>query len=239
MTRAAHSFADFARRVAGGGDDLPAPVVRVSHLSLDDVARAVPAGALFARTSWTEGEDLATGCLLWLGAGTGAPADFDRALRGRVTTGGEGEPALRWSELVPLRTDDVVDVLRQAGVPETCDVHEYRFGSELDAMAFLFLRSRRETVPPIAEADRGSNLEHLLDVRLPLTIRLGSTRMRLDDVLRLTAGSVVELDQREDEPLEVLANGRVVAHGEVVVIDERFGLRITQVGSVEERVRSV
>jgi len=82
------------------------------------------------------------------------------------------------------------------------------------------------------------NLQHLLDVRMPLTIRLGSTRMSLDDILRLTQGSIVELDQRENEPLEVLANGRVIARGEVVVVDERFGLRITDIGSSEERIRA-
>ncbi|NNE43333.1 MAG: flagellar motor switch protein FliN [Gemmatimonadetes bacterium] len=86
-------------------------------------------------------------------------------------------------------------------------------------------------LPP--EAD---HLEHLLDLRLPLTIRLGSTRMTLEELLRLSPGAVVELDQREDAPLEVLANGRMIARGEVVVVDERFGLRITEVGSPEERV---
>jgi flagellar motor switch protein FliN/FliY len=62
--------------------------------------------------------------------------------------------------------------------------------------------------------------------------------MSLDDVLRLTQGSLVELDQREDEPLDVLANGRVVARGEVVVVDERFGLRITEIGTTEDRART-
>jgi flagellar motor switch protein FliN/FliY len=92
--------------------------------------------------------------------------------------------------------------------------------------------------PPPAPADDFRNLGHLLDVRLPLTIRLGSTRMPLDDVLRLAPGAIVELDRGEDEPLDVLANGRVIARGEVVVVDERFGLRITEIGSREERLRA-
>lgn len=89
-----------------------------------------------------------------------------------------------------------------------------------------------------AAAPELRNLGHLLDVRLPLTIRLGSTRLPLDDVLRLAPGAIVELDRGEDEPLEVLANGRVIARGEVVVVDERFGLRITEIGSPEERLRA-
>jgi flagellar motor switch protein FliN/FliY len=82
------------------------------------------------------------------------------------------------------------------------------------------------------------NLRHLLDVRIPLTIRLGTTRMTLDDILRISKGTIVELQQREEEPLEVLANGRVVARGEVVVVDDRFGLRITEIGDPSERVRA-
>lgn len=97
--------------------------------------------------------------------------------------------------------------------------------------------SRPAAVPaPLAPELR--NLEHLLDVRLPLTIRLGSTRMLLDDILRLTPGAIVELDRGEDEPLDVIANGRVIARGEVVVVDERFGLRITEIGTPEERIRA-
>jgi flagellar motor switch protein FliN/FliY len=83
-----------------------------------------------------------------------------------------------------------------------------------------------------------SNLHHLLDVRIPLTIRLGTTRMTLDDILRISKGTIVELQQREEEPLEVLANGRVIARGQVVVVDDRFGLRITEIGDPAERVRA-
>ncbi len=83
-----------------------------------------------------------------------------------------------------------------------------------------------------------SNLRHLLDVRIPLTIRLGTTRMTLEDILRISKGTIVELQQREEEPLEVLANGRVIARGEVVVVDDRFGLRITEIGDPAERVRA-
>jgi flagellar motor switch protein FliN/FliY len=82
------------------------------------------------------------------------------------------------------------------------------------------------------------NLEHLLDVRIPLQIRLGSTRMKLEDVLRIAPGAILELDRSEEEPLEVLANGRVIARGQVVVVDERFGLKITEIGTSSERLRA-
>ncbi len=92
---------------------------------------------------------------------------------------------------------------------------------------------------PAEEGDRPDlhNLRHLLDVKIPLKIRLGSTRMNLEDILRITPGAILELDRREEDAFEVLANGRVIARGEVVVVDERFGLRITEIGSSSERLR--
>jgi flagellar motor switch protein FliN/FliY len=63
--------------------------------------------------------------------------------------------------------------------------------------------------------------------------------MALDELLHLIPGSVIELEQREEEPLEVLANGRVVARGEVVVVDERFGVRITEIVASRERLAAV
>jgi flagellar motor switch protein FliN/FliY len=222
-------FAEFARRFAAGGDDLPAPVAEVSRASLDAIVRRAESGALFARTSWTEAGSEHTGSLLWIGAGRGSATELDRFLRRRVEAGGDDELGLRWSALVPVEAGAMLDTLQQAAVPATCEVREFRLGP----MAFLFLPAAPEPALPEALAsdeEPATKLDHLLDVRLPLTIRLGSTRMNLDDVLRLTVGSIVELDQLEDEPLDVLANGRVVARGEVVVVDERFGLRITHIG---------
>ncbi len=95
-----------------------------------------------------------------------------------------------------------------------------------------------ESADPVVESADIGNLQHLLDVRMPLTIRLGSTQMNLEKLLRLVPGAILELDQREEEPLEVLANGHVIARGEVVVLDERFGLRITEIGGAEERLRA-
>ncbi len=95
------------------------------------------------------------------------------------------------------------------------------------------------TLETAAAAPAFRNLDPLMNVRLPLTIRLGSLRMNLDELLHLTPGAILELDRHEDEPLEVLANGQVVAHGEVVVVDERFGLRITEIGSATDRIRAL
>lgn len=79
------------------------------------------------------------------------------------------------------------------------------------------------------------NLDLLLDVKMPLAVELGRTRMLIRDILELGPGSVIELDKAAGEPVDLLVNGKLIARGEVVVIDESFGLRITEiVGSASE-----
>ncbi|MEQ9093243.1 MAG: flagellar motor switch protein FliN, partial [Miltoncostaeaceae bacterium] len=79
----------------------------------------------------------------------------------------------------------------------------------------------------------------LLDVPLQVTVELGRTRMRIRDVLELAAGSIVELDRIAGEPVDVLVNGKQIARGEVVVINEEFGVRITEVAHPATRLRGV
>jgi flagellar motor switch protein FliN/FliY len=71
----------------------------------------------------------------------------------------------------------------------------------------------------------------LADVELDVTVELGRRRMPLADILRLTSGSVVELEKLVGEPLQVFANNRLIAEGEAVVIDDQFGVRITSLAS--------
>ena len=88
-------------------------------------------------------------------------------------------------------------------------------------------------------SDVPRNLDLIMDVPLEFTVVLGKSRRTIKDILSLGAGSVVELDKMTDEPLEILVNGKLVAEGEVVVINESFGIRITNIMSKEERVRNI
>lgn len=83
------------------------------------------------------------------------------------------------------------------------------------------------------------NLEILLDVPVTLAMEVGRTRISIRNLLQLNQGSVVELDRTAGEPLDVFVNGTLVAHGEVVVINEKFGIRLTDVISPAERVRKL
>ena len=80
-----------------------------------------------------------------------------------------------------------------------------------------------------ATAENPTNLNLVLDVPVNLTIELGGTQLPMRDVLQLNVGSVVQLDKPADAPVELSINGKLIARGEVVVIEERFGVKITEV----------
>ena len=84
----------------------------------------------------------------------------------------------------------------------------------------------------------GDNFHLLAEVELEVTVELGRRKLPLADVLRLTTGSVIELENLVGEPLEVYANGRLIAEGEAVVIDEQFGIRITRLASDRQRTKA-
>ena len=84
-----------------------------------------------------------------------------------------------------------------------------------------------------AEARPGSDLRRLSAVPIDLSVEVGRTRMTVGETLELREGSVITLDRMADEPVDVLVNGTPIARGEVVVIDEQFGLRLTHILSEE------
>jgi len=89
------------------------------------------------------------------------------------------------------------------------------------------------------ENDAGSdvNLDMILDVPVTLSLEIGRTKMPIRTLLQLNQGSVIELERGAGEPLDVYVNGTLIAHGEVVVINDRFGMRLTDVVSPSERIR--
>jgi flagellar motor switch protein FliN len=80
------------------------------------------------------------------------------------------------------------------------------------------------------------DIDFILDVPLELTVQLGMTKMLIRDLLQLGQGSVVELDKLAGEPMEILINNKLVARGEVVVVNEKFGVRLTDIVSPAERI---
>lgn len=88
-------------------------------------------------------------------------------------------------------------------------------------------------------SDEERSIDMLLDVQLPISIELGRTKLTIAEILALGPGSVVELNKLAGEPVEVLVNRKTVALGEVVVVDENFGVRVTQLMSPEDRIKAL
>ena len=186
------------------------------------------------------------------------------SLRLQLEEGGEDEAPLplEWETMTLVPAGDLEAYLSEAGIENPTPAAHLAIKFEEHQFDFTFLPGPPATEDVSEEMENLANEEpeggaeteedasasagsvdgipsHLLELKIPLSIRLGSTTMNLDEVLKLSAGAIVELDQRDDEPLEVIANGKVIAHGEVVVVDERFGLRISKIGSSSDRLRAI
>lgn len=90
--------------------------------------------------------------------------------------------------------------------------------------------------PPVTKHN-GQDLDVILDIPVNISMEVGSTSISIRNLLQLNQGSVIELDRLAGEPLDVLVNGTLIAHGEVVVVNEKFGIRMTDVVSPSERIK--
>ena len=84
-----------------------------------------------------------------------------------------------------------------------------------------------------------ANMEMILDIPVTASVEIGRTKINISNLLKLNQGSVIELDRLAGEPMDVMVNGTLVAHGEVVVVNEKFGIRLTDVISPAERVKKL
>lgn len=85
--------------------------------------------------------------------------------------------------------------------------------------------------------DSAADIERILDIPVQLSVEIGRTRTTINNVLQLSPGSVVELDAKAGSPMDVLINGYLIAQGEVVVVNDRFGIRLTDIVTPSERMR--
>ncbi|MGN2337461.1 flagellar motor switch phosphatase FliY [Clostridium cagae] len=108
-------------------------------------------------------------------------------------------------------------------VQEPIEVHEAAF----------------EALVPGDTSQVPKNIDLILDVPLDISVVLGRTKKSIKDILNLSTGSLIELDKLAEEPVEILVNGKKIAYGEVVVVDENFGVRITSIVSNAERIKSL
>ena len=128
---------------------------------------------------------------------------------------GQDELAEEWAKALDAGEDNV------EGQPLDGDVGQAQFDE---------LKETKSAGP-------SKDLDFILDIPLEVTVEMGRTRMLINDLLRLGQGSIIELNRLAGEPLDVLVNNKLVARGEVVVVSEKFGIRITDIVSPMERVK--
>ncbi|MDQ6629706.1 MAG: flagellar motor switch protein FliN [Pseudomonadota bacterium] len=90
---------------------------------------------------------------------------------------------------------------------------------------------------PTGQTSAGNDINMILDIPVQLTVELGRTRIPIKNILQLAQGSVIELEAMAGEPMDVLVNGYLIAQGEVVVVNEKFGIRLTDIVTPSERMR--
>ena len=95
------------------------------------------------------------------------------------------------------------------------------------------------TFAPTTGSTAGNDINMILDIPVQLTVELGRTRIPIKNILQLAQGSVVELDGLAGEPMDVLVNGCLIAQGEVVVVNDKFGIRLTDIITPAERIRKL
>lgn len=160
------------------------------------------------------------------GAGEGAADDWAAAMDEQKSTDQPAKgSADDWGDALneqKAATDSAVDsVLGNSPSVDAAPVQEF------DAAAAL------------KNVDADANLDLILDVPVNLAMEIGRVQVPIRNLLQLTQGSVVELDRLAGEPLDVTVNGTLIAHGEVVVVNERYGIRFTDVISAAERVKKL
>ena len=109
--------------------------------------------------------------------------------------------------------------------------------SEVHAAADQISPASFQNFAPTGASGAGNDINMILDIPVQLTVELGRTRIPIKHILQLAQGSVVELEAMAGEPMDVLVNGYLIAQGEVVVVNEKFGIRLTDIVMPSERMR--
>lgn len=158
------------------------------------------------------------------GAPDGSPLDLAAALRPALEA---AVAELGAGVLEAARTEPVATAL-------PADAHLVALATDEGVQAWFGLRLRSEPTPTPGVPTQRASLNVLYDVEMTLTAELGRTKLPVRQVLELTPGAVLELDRAAGSPADVMVNGRLIARGEVVVIDEEFGIRITEIARGED-----
>lgn len=156
--------------------------------------------------------------------GPGADEDWAAAMEEQTAA---SEPATEAADAA-----DWGDALKEQAAAETQEIDDFKTAEFQDF-------GEHENVDDAKTLSEDVNLDVILDVPVTISMEIGRTLINIRNLLQLNQGSVVELDRLAGEPMDVLVNGTLIAHGEVVVVNDKFGIRLTDVISPTERVKKL
>lgn len=160
------------------------------------------------------------------------PVDMARSIIDRMS-GGHDEDTLDENEMIDMSIDSI-----SSNVSSEDNMNKDEFIQSENVEPINVQKAQFAPLTEILSQER-QNIDLILDVPLEISVVLGKTKKTIKEILELGNGSLVELDKLTEEPVDILVNGKKVALGEVVVIDENFGVRITNIISNTERVKSL
>ena len=135
-----------------------------------------------------------------------------------------------------MSDDDNKDVDQESMADEWAAAMEEQVEGEAEEAQPVDLDELRDEAGPV---EGQPELDVILDIPVTISMEVGRTSITIRNLLQLNQGSVIELDRLAGEPLDVLVNGTLIAHGEVVVVNEKFGIRMTDVISPSERIKKL
>jgi flagellar motor switch protein FliN/FliY len=143
--------------------------------------------------------------------------------------------------VTPENTEDWDDVLEDSGTGDTTDAED-PWAAALEEQAVAEAQAApveqlNDSSKPKAGSDM--NLDMVLELPVTISMEIGRTKISIRNLLQLSQGSVIELDRLAGEAMDVLVNDTLIAHGEVVVVNDKFGIRLTDVISADERIRKL
>lgn len=148
------------------------------------------------------------------------------------------DSSIEKDSLLPGDNEDVVESIQSESEIEQVNFSEEILSDE-DSVTVQPVQFTSFDEEENIHGKENRNLDLLMNVNLQMSVELGRTELPFKKVLELTRGSIISLDKLAGEPVELYANGKLVAFGEVVVIEDNFGLRITSIAAPEERLRTV
>lgn len=135
--------------------------------------------------------------------------------------------------------DEWAAALNEAGDASQDDIDAMLAGNDNTRVKMEEFKAPAKAADELFDGTDGPNLDVILDIPVTISMEVGNTEITIRNLLQLNQGSVVELDRLAGEPLDVKVNGTLIAHGEVVVVNEKFGIRLTDVISPTERIKKL